>query len=119
MGLKAISAIGGLEYSLELDAWNSKRFMPMRGRSVRYTGRLVSTRLPSGGSWRPAAGELPGRARHHPQSRVCYDYDYQGSYPALIRHLSLLQPMPVAEPVTRFETDPGQQMQADWDDLSP
>ncbi len=48
---------------------------------------------------------------------LCRDYGYQGSYPAFIRHLRPLRPASRAEPVVRFETDPGMQLQTDWADL--
>ena len=46
-------------------------------------------------------------------------YGYQGSYPAFIRHLRRLRPSVVKDPEVRFETDPGQQVQADWAHLGP
>jgi transposase len=45
---------------------------------------------------------------------LCRDYSYGGSYPAFIRHLRPLRPVSVAEPLVRFETDPGLQLQMDW-----
>jgi transposase len=48
---------------------------------------------------------------------LCRDYGYQGSYPAFSRHLRPLRPVSRAEPVVRFETDPGVQLQTDWADL--
>jgi transposase len=45
---------------------------------------------------------------------LCRDYCYVGSYPAFIRHLRLLRPQTLAEPLVRFETDPGVQVQSDW-----
>jgi transposase len=42
------------------------------------------------------------------------DYAYTGSYPAFIRHLRPLRPAAVREPLVRFETDPGLQVQTDW-----
>lgn len=48
---------------------------------------------------------------------LCRDYGYPGSYPAFSRHLRVLRPTTAAEPVVRFETAPGQQLQTDWADL--
>jgi transposase len=48
---------------------------------------------------------------------LCRDYGYQGSYPAFIRHLRPLRPATRVEPVVRFETDPGLQLQTDWAEL--
>jgi transposase len=48
---------------------------------------------------------------------LCRDFGYGGSYPAFIRHLRLLRPATVREPLVRFETDPGIQLQADWGHL--
>jgi transposase len=45
---------------------------------------------------------------------LCRDYAYHGSYPAFIRHLRALRPASVREPLVRFETDPGLQVQTDW-----
>jgi transposase len=45
---------------------------------------------------------------------LCRDYAYAGSYPAFIRHLRSLRPAAAHEPVIRFETDPGLQVQVDW-----
>jgi transposase len=45
---------------------------------------------------------------------LCRDYDYGGSYPAFIRHLRPVRPVSVSEPLIRFETDPGLQVQVDW-----
>ena len=42
------------------------------------------------------------------------DYGYGGSYPAFVRHLRAMRPPRPEEPVIRFETDPGVQLQADW-----
>ena len=42
------------------------------------------------------------------------EYGYAGSYPAFIRHLRTLRPLSTTEPVVRFETAPGIQLQADW-----
>jgi transposase len=39
---------------------------------------------------------------------------YTGSYSTLKNHLSTLRPVAQPEPVIRFETDPGRQMQADF-----
>jgi len=44
-------------------------------------------------------------------------YGYEGSHPAFQRHLRLLRPAQVIDPEVRFETDPGEQTQADWADL--
>ncbi len=60
--------------------------------------------------------ELRGTILYH---ELCEDYGYLGSYPAFIRHLRPLRPVSTVEPVIRFETDPGQQVQADWADLGP
>ena len=54
---------------------------------------------------------IRGTILHH---ELCRDYDYAGSYPAFIRHLRALRPAAVHEPLVRFETDPGLQVQADW-----
>ena len=43
-----------------------------------------------------------------------HDYGYTGSYGAFARHLRPLRPARVRDPEIRFETDPGQQTQADW-----
>lgn len=42
------------------------------------------------------------------------DYSYAASYPAFVRHLRALRPPQPEEPVIRFETAPGAQVQADW-----
>lgn len=39
---------------------------------------------------------------------------YTGGYTILKDHLMLQRPLPVAAPVVRFETAPGEQMQVDW-----
>jgi len=44
-------------------------------------------------------------------------YGYEGSYPAFQRRLRQLRPAQVIDPEVRFETDPGEQAQADWADL--
>lgn len=54
---------------------------------------------------------IRGTILHHELRR---DYGYVGSYPAFIRHLRPLRPAVSAEPVVRFETDPGIQVQTDW-----
>src|SRR5205823_3662887 len=41
-------------------------------------------------------------------------YGYVGSYPAFLRHLRSLRPASIGEPLVRFETDPGLQLQTDW-----
>jgi transposase len=54
---------------------------------------------------------LRGSVLYH---ELCRDYGYLGSYPAFIRHLRALRPIAATEPVVRFETAPGVQLQADW-----
>jgi transposase len=54
---------------------------------------------------------IRGTILHH---ELCRDYGYGGSYPAFIRHLRVLRPVSAHEPVVRFETDPGLQVQVDW-----
>lgn len=54
---------------------------------------------------------LRGTVLYH---ELCRDYGYPGSYPAFIRHLRGLRPLAASEPVVRFETAPGVQVQADW-----
>jgi transposase len=54
---------------------------------------------------------LRGTILHH---ELCRDYGYTGSYPAFIRHLRPLRPVSTNEPLVRFETDPGVQLQTDW-----
>lgn len=54
---------------------------------------------------------IRGSILYHELAR---DYGYTGSYPAFIRHLRLLRPATMREPVVRFETDPGLQIQTDW-----
>lgn len=44
-------------------------------------------------------------------------YGYTGSYASLRRRVVVLRPATAAEPVLRFETDPGEQTQGDWADL--
>ena len=44
-------------------------------------------------------------------------YGYTGSYGSLRRRVVVLRPATAAEPVLRFETDPGEQTQGDWADL--
>ena len=44
-------------------------------------------------------------------------YGYTGSYGSLRRRVVILRPATAAEPVLRFETDPGEQTQGDWADL--
>src|SRR5579859_2232626 len=51
---------------------------------------------------------IRGTILHHELHR---DYGYAGSYPAFIRHLRVLRPVSMAEPVVRFETAPSQQVQ--------
>jgi transposase len=51
------------------------------------------------------------------QRELCHDYQYTGSYPSFARQLRRLRPPPAREPVIRFETDPGEQTQADWAQL--
>jgi transposase len=41
-------------------------------------------------------------------------YGYSASYPAFIRHLRQLRPPLIKDPEIRFETAPGEQIQADW-----
>jgi transposase len=48
---------------------------------------------------------------HH---ELCRDYGYTGSYRSLLRHLEGLRPARTDEPLIRFETDPGVQVQTDW-----
>jgi transposase len=50
---------------------------------------------------------------------LCRDYASGGSYPAFIRHLRPLRPAAATDPVVRFETDPGIQLQVDWAQLGP
>jgi tetratricopeptide (TPR) repeat protein len=57
---------------------------------------------------------LRGSVLYHELFR---DYAYRGSYPAFIRHLRALRPVALNEPVVRFETAPGIQVQADWGHL--
>jgi transposase len=52
-------------------------------------------------------------------AELVQDYGYRGSYTAFIRHLRRLRPSLVKDPEVRFETDPGQQVQADWAQLGP
>src|SRR5215469_9014055 len=54
---------------------------------------------------------LRGSVLYH---ELCREYSYAGSYPAFIRHLRVLRPLSATEPVVRFETAPGVQVQADW-----
>jgi transposase len=54
---------------------------------------------------------LRGSVLYH---ELCHEYGYGGSYPAFIRHLRVLRPLAATEPVVRFETAPGVQVQADW-----
>jgi transposase len=44
-------------------------------------------------------------------------YGYTGSYASLRRRMVVLRPATAAEPVLRFETDPGEQTQGDWANL--
>ena len=44
-------------------------------------------------------------------------YGYTGSYGSLRRRVVVLRPASAAEPVLRFETDPGEQTQGDWADV--
>jgi transposase len=44
------------------------------------------------------------------------DYGYRGSYTSLRRRINPLRPRDDAEPVIRFETSPGVQIQGDWTD---
>ena len=48
---------------------------------------------------------------------LCVDYGYAGSYWTFVRQVRPLRPTVVAEPVVRFETLPGMQIQADWKHL--
>ena len=59
----------------------------------------------------PMCPSIRGTILHH---ELCRDYGYTGSYTAFIRHLRPLRPAATAEPLVRFETDPGLQLQADW-----
>jgi transposase len=54
---------------------------------------------------------LRGTVLYHELGR---EFGYLGSYPAFIRHLRTLRPRAASEPVVRFETAPGVQVQADW-----
>jgi transposase len=56
---------------------------------------------------------LRGTVLYH---ELCREYGYLdlGSYPAFIRHLRVLRPLSSSDPVVRFETAPGVQLQADW-----
>jgi transposase len=54
---------------------------------------------------------IRGTILHH---ELCRDYEYVGSYSAFIRHLRAVRPAALAEPLVRFETDPGLQLQTDW-----
>ena len=54
---------------------------------------------------------IRGTVLHHELRR---DYGYAGSYPAFVRHLRGIRPPERGEPVIRFETDAGAQLQADW-----
>jgi transposase len=54
---------------------------------------------------------IRGTLLHH---ELCREYAYTGSYPAFIRHLRAFRPLAVTEPLVRFETDPGVQVQTDW-----
>jgi transposase len=47
------------------------------------------------------------------------DYRYAGSYPSFARHFEGLRPGVTREPVIRFETDPGVQLQTDWAHFGP
>lgn len=57
-------------------------------------------------------------APHHIPSTVIYreivEQGYAGSLSLLRRYVRSLQPILAPEPVVRFETEPGQQMQVDW-----
>ena len=44
-------------------------------------------------------------------------YGYAGSYGSLRRRVVVLRPATAAEPILRFETDPGEQTQGDWADV--
>lgn len=54
---------------------------------------------------------IRGTILHH---ELCRDYGYQGSYPSFARQVRLLRPAALAEPLVRFGTDPGIQVQTDW-----
>src|SRR5262245_29986607 len=54
---------------------------------------------------------LRGSVLYH---ELCREYSYAGSYPAFIRHLRVLRPLALREPIVRFETAPGVQVQAAW-----
>ena len=43
-------------------------------------------------------------------------YGYRGSYTSLRRRVARLRPVGTADPVVRFETGPGIQIQGDWTD---
>jgi transposase len=47
-------------------------------------------------------------------AELCESYGYTASYAAFIRHLRQLRPPLIKDPEIRFETAPGEQMQADW-----
>ena len=59
-------------------------------------------------------GVCPGLRGTILYGELVADYGYQGSYPSLSRQLRRLRPAVVADPVIRFETDPGRQVQVDW-----
>ena len=54
---------------------------------------------------------IRGTVLYHELGR---DYGYAASYPAFVRHLRAVRPPRPEEPLIRFETDPGVQLQADW-----
>jgi transposase len=57
---------------------------------------------------------LPDRLAATVLLRELRERGYAGGYTILKDFVAALQPSPAAEPVVRFETAPGQQMQVDW-----
>lgn len=60
------------------------------------------------------AAALPERLPAAVLAREIRELGYQGSVRQVSRFVRTLRPVPPVEPVTRFETEPGEQMQVDW-----
>jgi transposase len=94
-------------------------------RTIEIDGPHYGPRPKRPGKLDPYAGYLKGRVKsarpHRLPAPVLFreiqELGYSGSLRLLRSYLSGLYPVPAAEPVVRFETLPGRQMQVDWCEL--
>jgi transposase len=108
----SISALAR-EYGL---AWNTVKREVTSEEPRRYPPRVKPTALSAAQLAHverrlAMCPSIRGTILHH---ELCRDYGYEGSYPAFVRHLRPLRPQSEKEPLVRFETDPGAQLQTDW-----